>query len=169
VWIERRLFEVEGAFAADEPSAPAAIFFDARSQHHAWHAGLLEELVPRVTGTDPAALVVASGPDMARAFDTLGALAGTLERVAAVARVFLPRLVAGYRAHLQAATPVADAALARVLRLVVHDEDEALSEAEELLERLGADAPGALQVALEGLRPLEAGLATDGPGLVAWP
>ena len=168
VWAERQLFEVVGGFAADEQVPAAAVFFDTRGAHHAWHATLLAELLPVVPGLDHGALTAA--PSGAGAtLEVLAGRRGTLARLAGLVRVVWPRLVEGYRAHLALAAPVADAPLARVLRLVVFDEEDALAEGEALLGRLGAVDPDGLAEALRGTAELEAPLAGTAPGLAAWP
>lgn len=169
VWAERRLFEVLGAFAGSETSDEAALFFDTRAQHHAWHAELLAEQLPLLAGVDHATLTVAPSAGAAGTVDALAAAGGTLPRLAGLGRVVLPRLVAGYQAHLSRSAPVADAPLARALGLVVHDELDALQAAEALLERAGAADPAGLAAAAAGLAGLESGLAGVGPGIVGWP
>ena len=161
--MEQRLFEVLGAFAAAEPVAEAAVLFDALSQQHAWHAGLLAEQVPLVPATGEAG----SAPEPAAALDGLARLEGAPARLAGLARVVLPRAVAGYRRHLGAAREAADAPVARALRLVARDEVEAQLGAEALLESLLAGPGGA--GALEAARALEEPLLAMGPGLVTWP
>lgn len=169
VWVERRLFEVLGGFAGTETLPAAALFFDVRAQHHAWHAVLLAEQLPEVPGLDHDALTVPPASGAAQALGSLAAAPEAVGRLAGLVRVVLPRLVAGYRTHLALVAPVADAPLERALRLVVHDEVDALLEGEALLERLGAADPGALGAATDGLGSLESGLAPSGPGLVPWP
>ena len=169
VWAEHRLFTVLGDFAGAEPEAAAALFFDSRAQHHAWHASLLAEKLPHRGGLDHEALPASPSSGASALFDALADATGAVSRLAGLARVVLPRLVAGYRAHLERAAPVADAPLIRALRLVVHDELDALVDAELLLERLAATDPGALAAAVSGLAKLEAGLEGVGPGIVTWP
>lgn len=169
VWVERRLFEILGGFVAAETVPAAVLFFDARAQHHAWHAGLLAEQLPLLPGIGHDTLTVAPNAGVASALDGLAGATGALGRLAGLARVVLPRLLQGYRAHLDRTAPVADAPLSRVLDLVVHDEAGDLREAEALLERLGAADPAGLAFATDGLRGLEEGLAGVGPGILAWP
>ena len=160
--VEQRLFEVLGGFAAGEPVPEAAVLFDALSQQHAWHAALFAEQVPVVPGAEAAG----PGPGALAALDALAGLEGAPARLAGLARVVLPRAVAGYRRHLTAARGPSAAPVARALRLVVRDEVEALLQAEALLEALLA-ADGA--AALEAAGALEGPLLGGGPGLVPWP
>ncbi|MDE3085465.1 MAG: hypothetical protein KGJ77_01760 [Acidobacteriota bacterium] len=164
--VEDRLFEVLGGFAAAEAVPEAAVLFDALSQQHAWHAGLFAEQVPLVPGTPPPGAPAAGAP-AAATLDRLAGLEGAPARLAGLARVVLPRAVAGYRRHLGAVRAPPDAPVARALRLVVRDEVEALLGAEALLEALlGADGEAP---ALDAAWALEEPLLAGGPGLVPWP
>lgn len=169
VWVERRLFEVLGGFVATEPVPAAALFFDARAQHHDWHATLLAEQLPLLPGIGHDTLAVPPNAGVAAALDGLAGTTDAMARLAGLGRAVLPRLLHGYRAHLAGTAPVADAPLARVLGLVVHDEADAVRGAEALLERLGAADPAGLAAATDGLAGLEERLAGIGPGIVAWP
>lgn len=165
--VEQRLFEVLGAFAAAEVVPEAAVLFDALSQQHAWHAGLFAEQVPLLPSPAGAPAPGDPAPGALTALDRLGRLDGAPARLAGLARVVLPRAVAGYRRHLGAARSPSDAPVARALRLVARDEVEALLEAEQLLEvLLGGEGAGP---ALDAARALEEPLLAGGPGLVPWP
>lgn len=168
-WAEQRLFEVLGGFVASEPVAAAARFFDTRAQHHAWHASLLAEQVPQVPGIERGSPGAPPGAGASQAFEALAVSADAASRLAVLARVVLPRLVAGYRTHLGHTAPAADAPIVRALRLVVRDDVEAMLEAEALFERVVAAHPAGMGPALERLGTVEAGLAGVGPGIVPWP
>ncbi|HUY63784.1 MAG TPA: hypothetical protein VMV14_04635 [Acidimicrobiales bacterium] len=169
-WSERRLFEALGAWAADEVSAAAAVLFDAQSQQHAWHAALFEERLPLLAHLPAGDVIAPPSPEVGRAMDGLGAMAGTLVRLATMARLVLPRLVAGYRAHLLATAAITDAPVVRALRLVLRDEVEAWVEAESLVQALaGAERGASLAAAWEVLGRIEASLGLSGPGLAQWP
>ena len=96
------------------------------------------------------------------------AAGGTLLRLVALARVVLPRLVAGYGLHLRRAAPVADAPVVRTLRLVVRDEVEAWQATETLVQTL-VNRPHDIAVVTAHQQALESVLAGIGPGLVPWP
>ncbi|MHB8681366.1 MAG: hypothetical protein ACYDA2_04635 [Acidimicrobiales bacterium] len=159
-WVEQRLFEILGGWALGDDCAPAAVLFDALSQQHAWHAELFSERVPLVAGVDGDARAPRAG--LERALEALARSSPGAPRLAAMARVVLPRLVAGYRAHLAHTSPVADAPVVRALRLVLRDEVEGLLDCEQLLESLPAPRPesGALEAALA---------PATGVGVVGWP
>ena len=166
-WVEGRLFEVLGALAADESSGRLAVLLDSSSQQHAWHAELFAEHIPLLPGTDPEAFVIAPGPEAAEVLDRLGKLPAGAPRAAALARVVLPRLVAGYRRHFFRASPISDGPARRVLRLVLSDEVDAQLEMEEVLEGLlsGVADPGTV---LDEASRLEELLSGSGLGFALW-
>ncbi len=167
--LERALFELTGALAADAGTGPAArVALDAWSAEHAWHAELFADRLPLVADLDVHALVELPAP----AAHLLGRLSSEppVERLAGLVRVVLPRLVTTYRRHLRATSDAADGPTRRALRLVLRDEVEALVAGEALLEGC-LDRPdqveraGAVAVAVESALVR----AEIGPGLVAWP
>jgi hypothetical protein len=165
-WVERRLFEVLGQLAGggDDPRVPALL--DAHSQEHAWHASLFAERIPRLPGVDPDAVTVSPSPAVGDLLDALASADTGTDVVALLARVVLPRLVTGYRRHLDRASAASDGPVVRALRLVVRDDVDALLDAESLLEVLlaaGHPLPSVL------LRAVEERLVPAGPGLVPWP
>lgn len=166
-WIEGRLFEVLGALAADEPLAPAAVLFDAASQHHAWHSALFSERLPLLPGVEPSALSRSPGRAVSDALDRLAACTDSAGRLAVLARVLLPRLVTGYRRHLARARMWSDAPVIRALRLVLRDEVEAQLDAEALLEAHMAGPAGGV-AAMAAVAEVEGLLAGCGPGLLSW-
>lgn len=169
-WVERRLFEVLGAWVASEPDPAARLLFDAASQQHAWHARLFADRVPTIGDLDPASLAI---PPSAEVDGLLGGLGGappggTLLRLVALGRVVLPRLVAGYGRHLRRAAPVADGPVVRALRMVVRDDLESWQVTEALIQAL-LRRPNDVAVVTDHQQELEALLAGIGPGLVPWP
>ena len=174
-WIERRLFEVLGGWVVSEPIAEARLVFDLYSQQHAWHADLWADRLPVLDGLDPATLTVPPGVELDRLLVQLAgglpgeeAAGGTLLRLVGLARVVLPRLIAGYGLHLHRAAPVADGPVVRSLRLVMRDEIEAWQATETLVQTL-VHRPHDIQVVTAHQQALEEILAGTGPGLVPWP
>jgi hypothetical protein len=156
--------------------AEAQLVFDIYSQQHAWHAELWAERLPVLESLDPATL---TRPPSVEVDKLLGMLAGgapgqapaaggTLLRLVALARVVLPRLIAGYGLHLRRAAPVADGPVVRSLRLVMRDEIEAWQATETLVQTL-VDRPHDIAVVTAHQQILEEVLAGIGPGLVPWP
>jgi hypothetical protein len=174
-WIERRLFEVLGGWVVSEPIAEARLVFDLYSQQHAWHADLWADRLPVLDGLDPTTLTVPPGAEVDRLLMQLAgglpgeeAAGGTLLRLVGLARVVLPRLIAGYGLHLHRAAPVADGPVVRSLRLVMRDEIEAWQATETLVQTL-VHRPHDIQVVTAHQQRLEEILAGTGPGLVPWP
>jgi len=175
-WIERRLFEVLGGWVATEAVAEARLAFDVYSRQHAWHAELWAERLPVLDGLDPATLTLPPSVEVDRLLALLAGAApgqasvagGTLLRLVGLARVVLPRLIAGYGLHLRRAALVADGPVVRSLRLVVHDEIEAWQETETLVQTL-VDRPHDIAVVTAHQQAMEEVLAGIGPGLVPWP
>jgi hypothetical protein len=166
-WVEGRLFEVLGQLAAkggDVPEVP--VLLDAHSQQHAWHASLFSERIPLLPGFEPAALTVSPSPAVGELLEVLERAGNGTDAVALLARVVLPRLVTGYRRHLDRTLAASDAPVARALRLVLRDDIDALLDAEALLEVVLGNG-GLLDTVL--LRSAEEGLDRAGPGLVPWP
>jgi hypothetical protein len=176
-WVEARLFEVLGGWVVVEPDPEVKATLAAHSLRHAWHADVWRDRLPRVAHLDADALTVPAGDGVAEVVTALEGTAGadqTVERLAAVARVVLPRLVAAYRGRLQAAHPLADGPTARWLGLVVADEAAALAEVDRLLRarldvgEVGLEhRVGGLRARLESLLPAEPGSGDPLSGLAA--
>lgn len=175
-WIERRLFEVLGGWVTSEPVDEARLLFDLYSRQHAWHGELWAERLPVLDGLDPATLMLPPSVEVDRLLVLFSggapgeapAAGGTLLRLVGLARVVLPRLIAGYGLHLRRAAPVADGPVVRSLRLVVRDEIEAWQATETLVQTL-VDRPHDIAVVTAHQQALEEVLAGIGPGLVPWP
>jgi hypothetical protein len=175
-WIERRLFEVLGGWVASEPVAEARLMFDVYSQQHAWHAELWADRLPVLDSLDQATLTLPPSVEVDRLLGLLAggvpgqapAAGGTLLRLVALARVVLPRLIAGYGLHLRRAAPVADGPVVRSLRFVTRDEIEAWQAIETLVQTL-VHRPHDIAVVTAHQQTLEESLAGIGPGLVPWP
>lgn len=166
-WVEGRLFEVLGGLAAEGgPPPELPVLLDAHSQQHAWHASLFAERLPLVPGADAASLTVSPSPAAARLLEAVSAAGSGARSVAMLARSVLPRLVTGYRLHMERANPASDTPVVRALRLVVRDEVEELLDTEALLERLLAEQG---PVGEPSLGSVGDDVARSGPGLVPWP
>ena len=186
-WVERRLFEVLGSWAASESLAEAQVLFDVYGLQHGWHAELFAERLPALDSVDPNTLTV---PPSAAVDRVLGVLAGTapfpvdgrggdgpiaprhaggtLIRLVGLGRVVLPRLVAGYGLHLRRLAPVAEAPVGRCLRLVLRDELEQWQAIEAFVQSL-LRRPNDITVVTDHQRQLEQLVAESGVGLVPWP
>ena len=118
IWVEERLFEVLGAFDADEVPAPARVALSEVSRRHGWRAAQLRDRLPEVPGFAAADVVAppADGSDLDRAGEArdVPQLLGAVEPV-------LARLDASYEQHLDRCSQVSDAVVARTLALVLTD------------------------------------------------
>jgi len=170
-FVERRLFELTGAWSVEVDLPRVQVHLDELSQQHAWHAELWAERLPVLAGVEPETLIgPAAAPGAARVLDDLEQAGSALERMAGLHRCVLPRLLATYGRHLRRAIPATDAPVVRALRLVRTDELAAWQLGESLLQSL-VDTADAAAGAASIVGRLEATLATGhaGPGLVPWP
>jgi hypothetical protein len=141
-WCEHHLFEVTGAAAlapGDAVPPEVRVLLDGVSGRHAWHAELFADRLPLVAHLDPDALSVPL-PAMAAAAVSLDSAVQETDpsgRPAAVlvglAQVFLPRLLATYRAHRAVTVAVTDGPTMRVLDLVIDDEAGEADTAQRLV------------------------------------
>ncbi|MGH9224796.1 MAG: hypothetical protein ACRD2W_13705 [Acidimicrobiales bacterium] len=135
-WLERRLFEVLGGWVPSVREPEAKMLLRAQSFEHAWHADLWEELaVERPAG--PWAGPV--GASLKAVVEVVAAPSETVERLAGVYRVVLPRLVDAYGAISDAAVPASDGPLVRAVGLMLADDVPAIEDAERLLGELAGD------------------------------
>lgn len=158
-WLEAALFEVLGQWSAEVGPDEARIVFRESSYHHAWHVQLWDERLSALGVADPSPLTVPpggggsalmadlrsmgfaeAGPFPGTGPVTTGGLLAAAERLAAVFRVVLPRLLTACGAHLSAASPVSDGPLLRVLRIVVADLTSDWLRGELALESIFAGA-----------------------------
>jgi hypothetical protein len=95
-----------------------------------------------LAGVDRDALVTAPDPAAAAWTNALGALEGTVERLAGAYRVAVPRLVAAYEQGRASLTQTADSSSLRTLDLVVRDLEADWREGEFALQLLLVDAAG---------------------------
>ena len=160
-WVERRLFELTGSWAAAPglPDEARLLLFEA-SAAHAWHAELWEARLPVLAGVDHEELTRPLGGAAERLLASLepGAFGGDDETagrrfLVGLARVVLPLLLVSYRRLGQRLVPVADGPAIRALTLVVRDAEEELRAAETLVDGLLA-GPEAVQQAAEWTRAL---------------
>jgi hypothetical protein len=169
-FVERRLFELTGAWSVQVEPPGLAVHLDQVSQQHAWHAELWADRLPVLAGVDPASLIRPLGPAVGPVLDALAGAGTTVERLAGLYRCVLPRLLATYGRHLRWAVRATDAPVIRALRLVRTDELAAWQVGEAQLEAL-IDTTEAAGAAAATLGRLESTVVTAeaGLGLVPWP
>lgn len=177
-WVEQQLFELTGAWAAEAWVPAVAVHLDQVSAEHGWHAELWRDRLPVIDGWDHGRLTRPLTPGLARLFEVLATAGGapgsdggaTAERLGALHRVVLPRLLVTYRRHLRMTAEVADGPVIRVLRLVRSDELESWEAGEGLLEELATSTGGGATA--NGVQDrLETVLRESGTGsgLFRWP
>jgi hypothetical protein len=179
-WIEQRLFELLGGWAAEATRPELRVHLDAQSVRHAWHASMWADRLPVRDGVSADELTVAP-PAAARVLDVLGQPASdatgaettgseTTQQLAALYRVVLPRLVTGYSDHLRASAPVSDGPVIRALRLVLTDEIEDWHAGERLVQGLLIRPDDVAQVSARQQK-LESVVveASTSAGLTGWP
>ncbi|HXQ18673.1 MAG TPA: hypothetical protein VN781_03500 [Acidimicrobiales bacterium] len=169
-FIERRLFELTGAWSVEVEPPRLQVHLDQVSQQHAWHAALWAERLPVLAGVEPASLIAPLGPSLGPVLDALASAPSAPERLAGLYRCVLPRLLSTYGRHLRRAVPATDAPVVRALRLVRTDELAAWQAGEALLQSL-IDTAETAAVAAAAAARLEAQLLTGhaAVGLVPWP
>lgn len=165
VWVERRCFEVLGAWSGTTEQPRAAVHFGTMSRRHGWHAELLSDRLPELASVDPEALVRAPGGGTEALLDELAACGPDgdgLARCVGMYRVVLPVLVGAYRGLMAHLSPVAEASLSRWLRIVVDDDLAEWADGEVLLRSMLVDADS-IDRAVELQRRMEhVALRSDG-------
>jgi len=191
-WIEHRLFELTGAWAAEAPLAEVQLHLDEVSGLHAWHAELWADRLPALDGVDHASLTRPLGPAVGPLLAALagegselsgeteedpdeppvgaGSIRGVLQRLTGLYRVVVPRLIVSYDRHLVRTSPVTDGPTIRALRLVLRDQHESWQAGELLIQGL-LERPHDAAVAAATQRRLESIVVGAGvrPGLLPWP
>ena len=153
-WWQSRLFEVVGGWVASEPDVGAKLVFGRHRAHHAWRAEQWHDRLPELRELPREGFVTAPNRAAAVLVETLAASTGTVERLAGLYRVVLPRLVTAHEAHLDALAPVTDGPVGRTLRIQLPEERADLAEGEALLADRSA-AEGAASRAEQAVAALE--------------
>lgn len=151
-WVEHRLFELTGTWAAAPGLVDVArVHLFESSAQHAWHAQLWADRLPVLAGVDPDGLTRPVGARAAALLDALepaevpepdpGAEAARGVRfVAGLTAEVLPRLLGSYREFGRRLVPVTDGPSIRALTLVVRDIEEELAAAGTLLGGLAGSS-----------------------------
>jgi hypothetical protein len=137
-WLEIRCFEIFGSWVPSVAEPEVKILLARHSTHHGWHAAQLGECLPSTKDHDPDAATVAPSPGVAAALETIAAETGTLARLVAAYQVLGPERIAAYDRYLDAASAVSDAAVRRVVRIVLLDEVDHVAEGLAAIESLAA-------------------------------
>jgi hypothetical protein len=143
VYVERRLFEILGAWSADTTDAEAARLFAVLSRHHGEQAEWFATLQPVLHDVDAARL--APSDAAVEYLDAVAQLTGVDERLASLVDVVLPELLTGHEAALAATSESADGPVERVRRRVLQGVQEDRQAATQVLHsgrRSGGDVEG---------------------------
>lgn len=160
-WLEDRIADMTGAWVATVDNSDARLVLGARSHTHAWHADLWRDRMPVVPGLDTSSFLAPTRDDLAGALDHVAGLDTTVERMVALHRVLLPRLVTAYALLLRGTNELIDAPTVRTLRLVLEDTREEAREGEMVIRSLDMDsdadaAEARLVPAIDAAGPLDA-------------
>jgi hypothetical protein len=137
-WLELQLFELLGAWAVSTPEPEIKILFGSHCHRHAWHAELWAQTLPSIGETTPSSLTAPASESYVEFVEVLGAPGAeqTIERLAGVGRVALPRLLADCTAHRAALSSTTDGPAVRSLTLVSRDLRESWEAFEFALQDL---------------------------------
>lgn len=140
-WVERRLFELLGAWVTTTADPAAKRLFASHCHQHAWHADLWCDRIPVLRHIEADSVVVAPSDAVAALLDDIASLEESPGRVSAVYGVVLPALVEAYGEWLDDTDAAVDAPTARVLTLVLNDLTAAVRDGDALAAALGAPPP----------------------------
>ncbi len=137
VRLERTRFALLGGWVVSTAELDVKQALERHAHHHAWHASLWEQHLPRRSGYEAPAGGLGGG-DLHACLTSLVAeeLPDTVERLAGAYRVVAARAVATYAEHLSTTSVVSDPAVARTCRLVLADQLDDWREGEALLQSL---------------------------------
>jgi len=169
-WAEMRLFEALGGWVATVPEMDVKIRLGTHCYKHAWHAELWHKRLPELREMNPDRLTQPANDAMVKFMDAVTepeAPDQTIEKLAGVYRVLIPRKIAAYTYHLNATSTITDAPTIRSLKFILTDEYDDWRDGEMMLQSLirtpeEADRAAARVRELERLVVEAGGIA--GPG-----
>jgi hypothetical protein len=161
-WLEARRFEILGGWVPSVSEPDAKLLLARHSVHHGWHAELLAGCLPSTKDHDPDRSTVPARPGVAALVDELAGLTGTLDRLVAAYQVLGPEQLATYDRFLDATNPATDAAARRVVRIVVQDQVDQVTEGLALVETFAARTSGGADVVAAFRDRFARGLAAAG-------
>lgn len=158
IWWVERLFEVTGAWVPSAPEAAVRIHLAELSRVLGEHAGALRHHLPRPASIDPDRWVAAPSAEAVEGLAELAAAERSIERLAGLHRVLVPRLLVAWRTEARRPA-VADRSLARTLGHAHLDLVDLWHDGQGLLQlavdlggaaavRTAADAAGATEAAV---------------------
>ncbi len=155
-FIEVRLMEILAAWVPTTPEMEAKLLFGP----HVWDTAQAADVLGKRTYELrlPLQHSVAPAPAYLQVLDTLAAVNGAPQRIAAFYDVLLPALAARYRSYLAQVDTLMDAPSVRAIEGILAAAERMIREANELRSEMPAlrlDHPSSLQ----SLAALEAGVA----------
>src|SRR6266567_1439718 len=171
-WVEMRLFEVLGGWVATVPELDVKMRLGTHCYKHAWHAELWHKRLPELREMNPDRLTQPANDAVVAFMDAVTEPEGpdqTIEKLAGVYRVLIPRKIAAYTFHLNATSTITDAPTMRSLKFILQDEFDDWREGEMLLQSL-ISTPEEVERAANRQRELEqlvlAAGGITGPGSI---
>src|SRR5438309_70353 len=169
-WVEMRLFEALGGWVATVPELDVKMRLGTHCYKHAWHAELWHKRLPELREMNPDRLTQPANDAIVAFMDAVAEPEApdlTIEKLAGVYRVLIPRKIAAYTYHLNATSTITDAPTIRSLKFILSDEYDDWRDGEMMLQSLirtpeEADRAAARVRELERLVVEAGGIA--GPG-----
>src|SRR4051794_20835952 len=119
-WVEMRLFEALGGWAATGPELDVKMGLGTPCYKHAWPPELWQQRLPELPEMNPEQLTQPANDDMVAFMAAMTAPVApeqTIEKLVGVYRVLIPHKIAAYSYHLDNTSPIADAPTIRALKL----------------------------------------------------
>src|SRR5205814_10228938 len=138
-WVEMRLFEALGGWVATVPELDVKLVLGRQCYHHAWHAELWNKRLPELREMNTERLTEPPNDAMVQFIDAVRepeAPELTIEKLAGVYRVLIPRKIAAYTYHLNATSTITDAPTIRSLKFILTDEYDDWRDGEMMLQSL---------------------------------
>lgn len=136
-WIEKTLFTLLGSWVSQVEEPEIKIFLSESSFGHGWHAQLLHER--RWSNYEPFQQEIspaASNTIQFFQFINNTTAMTTIQKMSAIYRVFLPRLISTYNFHLELGFETSEGPLLKVLNFVIANELENWRKGEFFLQSL---------------------------------
>lgn len=147
--VERRLFEIVGAWVPSVPEPRAKVALAAAARRHAWHAELWEERRPLLHDLTPH---VPAAAEVDRFLDAVAAPVDTPSRAGGLVEVVVPELTRVYEHHRARSSAASDGPVLRALLLVRRDLEDETRDGQLLLADLDVSERAAAH--LRALREL---------------
>ena len=150
-WAELQLFSITGGWVGTSDDPAVAVTRSAVSARAAWRARNLADRLPTIGEFRAASVTIPTSDAMAGAVGELVSLDGDHRRVAVLAEVLLPSLVAALNELAEVLSPVADAPTLRIIPICVADLEADVGRLTDVLATAGAELEQ-LDVFLAGTR-----------------